>query len=168
MKKLLLVAILALSAFSAKAQFYAGGQFGLSAGNNRTTFDVYPEVGYVLNEKMSVGAVVGFGYNALKDSYKDSNFLIAPYFRYNLLEIGPVTVFADAQLQINFWTNKDLILDTKDNGSTAGIGVAPGIAIPVADNLSFVAHLGRVGYFNDTFVMGADATNVLAGLYYSF
>ena len=47
-------------------------------------------------------------------------------------------------------------------------GVAPGFPIPFTENLWFVAHLGRVGYFNDTFVMGADATNVLAGLYYSF
>ena len=168
MKKLILIAVLALAAFSANAQFYAGGQVGFSVAKNNTNVNVYPEVGYVLNEKMSVGAVVGFGLASVKDTYTNTNIEVSPYFRYNILEIGPVTLFADAQLELNFWNDHNLVVDTKDSGTNFGIGIAPGIAIPVADNLSFVAHLGRVGYYRNAFVAGVDASNVLAGLYYSF
>ncbi|MBR3501216.1 MAG: hypothetical protein IKO04_07445 [Bacteroidales bacterium] len=154
MKRIILVAVLALVAFSANAQFYVGGQVGFSTGNNRTDFDVLPEVGYVLNETMSVGAVVGF--------------TIAPYFRYNLLELGPATLFVDAQLQLAFWSDKNLVADTKTNDSSIGIGVSPGLAIPFTENLSFVAHLGRVGYYNEAFVVGVYPSNFNAGLYYSF
>ncbi len=168
MKKIILVAVLALVAFSANAQFYVGGQVGFSTGNNRTDFDVLPEVGYVLNETMAVGAVVGFDLDALKDTYTDFGFTLAPYFRYNLLELGPATLFVDAQLQLTFWSNKNLVADTKTNDSSVGIGVSPGLAIPFTDNLSFVAHLGRVGYYNETFVVGVNPSNFNAGLYYSF
>lgn len=168
MKKIILVFVLALVAFSANAQFYVGGQVGFSAGNNRTDFDVLPEVGYVLNETMSVGAVVGFNIDSLKDTYTDFDFVISPYFRYNLLELGPATLFVDAQLQLMFWSNKNLIADTKSNGSSVGIGVSPGLAIPFTENLSFVAHLGRVGYYNEQFVVGVYPSNFNVGLYYSF
>ena len=62
----------------------------------------------------------------------------------------------------------DKILDTKDSGVDFGIGVAPGIAIPLNESLSFVAHLGSFGYYGDTISFGVNANNVLCGLYYSF
>ena len=86
----------------------------------------------------------------------------ANYFRYFLLELGPVDFFLDGQLDI-------AIASGGGASQTAfGVGVAPGIAIPVSDHLSFVGHVGRLGYYNNSFVVEATPSNMQMGLYYSF
>lgn len=173
MKKLFIAVVAAFIGFSANAQLYVGGNIGLTsnADAKTTSFSLLPEVGYSLDDNMSFGAVVGFTSYAKKDNYTDTNFILQPYFRYTFLELGPVKVFADAQLQLDFWNNKIYLTDNTTNttsGTNFGIGIAPGIAIPVSDNLSFVAHLGQFGYYNNTLMLGLNANNVLCGVYYSF
>ena len=170
MKKLFIAVVAAFIGFSANAQLYVGGQFGFTTNSDTdyTTFNILPEVGYSIADNMAVGAVVGYDYYGTKDVSSYGNFVLQPYFRYTFLELGPVNVFADAQLQLGFWNTNNKVLDTKDNGTTFGIGIAPGIAIPVSDNLSFVAHLGQFGYYNETVMLGLNANNVLCGVYYSF
>ena len=171
MKKLMLVALALLLGFSAKAQFYAGGQVGLSFGSSATSVRILPEVGYTLNDKMSVGAVVGY------DLYDDKDWLttdhtitLAPYFRYTFLNLGPVRVFADAQLNFNYGIYVDKSIDPAQTNSGVFFegGIAPGIAIPLSDNLSLVAHIGRLGYYEGAFKLDVDGNALAFGLYYSF
>ena len=94
MKKVLLVLVLTLMAFTSKAQLYTGGsiQF-LGVGNGDAVFGVAPEVGYSFNPKMAVGTSLGLlfgGGGALS---------IDPYFRYHFVNWGPVRFFADAQVE---------------------------------------------------------------------
>ena len=170
MKKIVLTIIAAFIGIVASAQIYVGGQASLSYNTDAesTFIAILPEAGYVLADNMAVGAVAGYQFNGVKDSYADGTLILSPYFRYTFLELGPVNVFADAQVQLSIWSNKNKILDTKDSGADFGIGVAPGIAIPLNESLSFVAHLGSFGYYGDTISFGVNANNVLCGLYYSF
>ncbi len=168
MKKLILVAVAAMLALTAHAQFYVGGRVGLMANSGYTNLTILPEVGYNLNEKMSVGTVIGYDFDSWKDTETRGSFEIRPYFRYAFLQLGPATLFADAQVQLSLNHSHDLILDTKDNGFTWGIGIAPGLAIPLTENLSFVGHLGRVGYYDGSFELGVNGNYFTVGAYYSF
>ena len=166
MKKLVLVIALALmAAFGAKAQFYVGGSihFGTDQtlnenGESAALIEVFPEFGYWLNDKMAIGGVLGFS-NDMGTTLVE----ISPYFRYSLLELGPVSLFLDGQLSFIY-----LSAGGESNFNFAGVGVAPGIAIPVSDNLSFVGHLGRIGYYRGSFEIDANPANMQMGLYYSF
>ena len=170
MKKILVLAIAAFIGVAAHAQIYVGGQVGIYHNTDlemgRLTF--LPEAGYCLNENMAVGAVVGFTSDWVTDVSRDGSFVLSPYFRYSFLEIGPARIFVDAQLQLEFLSSHNLITDTHDTGTHVGVGVAPGISIPLSENLSFVGHLGQFGYYNETLTFGVNANNVLCGLYYSF
>ena len=169
MKKLFIAVVAAFIGFSANAQLYVGGNIGFTSNSDagRTSVTILPEVGYSLDDNMSVGAVLGFQNYAVKDSYSSSDVILKPYFRYTFLELGPVKLFADAQLQLDFSTYTPAVGDASKE-TVFGIGIAPGIAIPVSDNLSFVGHLGRVGYYDKTLAVNFDANNVLCGVYYSF
>ena len=170
MKKLFIAVVAAFIGFSANAQLYVGGNIGFTSNSDagRTSVTILPEVGYSIADNMAVGAVVGYDYYGTKDVSSYGNFVLQPYFRYTFLELGPVNVFADAQLQLGFWNTNNKVLDTKDNGTTFGIGIAPGIAIPVSDNLSFVTHLGQFGYYDETVRFTFSGNTVLCGVYYSF
>lgn len=170
MKKIIITLVAAFIGVAASAQIYVGGEvfFSHNSDMKSTNFSILPEVGYNLADNMAVGAVVGYDYNGVKDNYSDGTFVLQPYFRYTFLQLGPVNVFADAQLQLGFWSNHNKVTDSKDSGTRLGIGVAPGIAIPVSDNLSFVAHVGSIGYYNDSVICGISGNNCVAGLYYSF
>ena len=166
MKKLVLVIALALmAAFGAKAQFYVGGSihFGtdqtLNAdGDPAPLIQIAPEVGYWISDNLAVGGVIGFDNNMGATIVE-----ISPYVRYSLLELGPVSLFLDGQLSFAF-----VSAGGESNFAFAGVGVAPGIAIPVSDNLSFVGHLGRIGYYGGSFEIDASPANIGMGLYYSF
>ena len=166
MKKVLLIAAMALMAFTAKAQFYVGGAIGLDAAGGNTAVEILPEIGYNLNENMSVGAVIGWD-NVWWGGY-NSKITISPYFRYSFLDLGPVKLFADGVLDFGVEFDTDPITGDPANTVVWGIGIRPGIAIPVSENLSFVGHIARLGYFDGTFSVGADLRNINVGLYYSF
>lgn len=170
MKKILALAIAAFIGVAAHAQIYVGGQVGFNYNSDAEigNITVLPEAGYSLNENMAVGAVVGFTSDWMKDVNRDGSFVFQPYFRYNFLEIGPAKFFVDAQLQLEFLSSHNLVTDIKNSATHFGLGVAPGIAIPLDDSLSFVAHLGRFGYYNESVSFGLSGNNVLCGLYYSF
>ena len=166
MKKLLLVLAIGLAAaFSANAQWYVGGSlhFGTDQtvnanGEDAALIQIAPEVGYWISDKLAVGGAVSFD-NSLGVTFVE----IMPYVRYSLLEMGPVSLFLDGQLGFAYVSGGG-----ESNFGFAGVGVAPGIAIPVGDHLSFVGHLGRIGYYGGSFEIDCSPANIGMGLYYAF
>lgn len=160
MKKVFLLCIAAMMAFAANAQVYIGGQVSFTANSDNKTnaLTILPEVGYTFNEHWTVGGTIGFVSAKVGDN-TTSWFAFGPYARYTFLELGPVSVFCDGGFSI---------LSGNDD-TTWSVGLYPGIAIPVGEKLSFVAHVGELSYSsNTTFNLGVNANNVTAGLYYSF
>lgn len=167
MKKALLTLALAAFAFAANAQFVLGGQidfrsFGgstaynhvdpIAAGSydyvtpgytevNTNTLSILPKIGYNLNEKMQVGAKLGFVWNKTKDfsgydvirsqvadfegwtSESSLGFIVAPYFRYNFANSGKFTFFCEAQVALQI--NPNAKLHTYNSAYTiAGVNIA--------------------------------------------
>lgn len=181
MKKILLLAVVLFASLNASAQWYIGGSVGFGSvkpagGDSEAVFSILPEIGYNLNDKWAVGAIVGYhkgdGISAAINSNSQINlieeFIINPYARYSAITWDPVTLFFDGSLAF---------ASVIDRGTRFGLGVKPGITIALTDHISFVTHLGFVGF--DTFSpkggggsstsFGVDfRNNCTFGVYYNF
>ena len=170
MKKILMTLAAAFVAVSMSAQVYVGGSLGFTSfddsNKSHSAFKFMPEVGYNLDENMSLGVALGYkqGSTSLAWELKNPNedlktFSIMPYLRYKFVNFGPVTVFADG-------------------ANAFGLAVLPGIAVNLTEKLSFVSHVGRLGYLQSKAdadgakaisTFGLDLDNSLSfGLYYNF
>lgn len=160
MKKFILTAIILCAALTANAQFYLGGgvRFVNNGNTDVTTFSFAPELGYNLSDQVALGAA--FGISARNTNAGNTNtFSFKPYVRYTFAEIGIARFFIDGALTLAKPSNHD---------GTWEIGVYPGIALPLNERLSFVAHLGELSYNSGSvFTLGLENT-VSTGIYYSF
>lgn len=177
MKKIVLTMMAAMVAVVMDAQIYVGGAVGFQTvshdGDSETAFTLKPEVGYNLNEDWAIGMAVGYGETG-KDLTKVKTFIINPYVRYNAVKLDKVTLFLDGSFAYQS-------IDPKASYKTNewGIGVKPGLAVALTDHLSFVSHLGFVGYESskpdfdgakatNTFGVAIDANSLDFGLYFNF
>jgi hypothetical protein len=176
MKKFIMTCAAAMVAMVMDAQFYAGGSLGIETeshdGDTETTLLLKPEVGYNLNEKFSVGMVFGYGESG-RGEHKLKSFTINPYVRYNALSIDKLTVFLDG----GFGYENQKLGEVKTN--IWSFGVKPGLAIALNKKISFVTHVGFVGFESSKpNTDGAKATNTFGakvngnkldfGVYYNF
>ena len=172
MKKALLAVVFAMGAMVGSAQVYIGGSLDLDLTGNKTAsasnFSLSPEVGYELNENLSIGAVVSFSTSSMKikdTNYKDNAFSwgIAPYARYTFLRSGIFSCFVDGGLSL---------AGGEDRDPSFGIYAEPGVAVEVTENISIVSHLGNLGlYFageNTNFGLSAHTTIGSIGIHYIF
>lgn len=168
MKKILLLAVVLFASLNASAQFYVGGSVGFGSvkpvggGDSEFVFKILPEFGYNLNDKWAIGAVLGYqkGYplsgvnigasndyvaqaptviNTEAAASKMETFTISPYARYTAIEWDSVNLFFDGGITFG---------SIKDTGSYFSLGVRPGLAVKLCDEISFVAHLGFLGFEN--------------------
>lgn len=180
MKKLFSLIAVAFVAMSVNAQVYVGGSLGINAWSSQknagdrseTTFTILPEVGYNLNDEWAVGTVIGYvsdkwtGVNGISESA----FTFNPYARYTYLKAGKVSLFVDGGV--------DFTTASKADWNELAIGLKPGLAVSLSDNISFVSHLGFIGYDvlnpdgddNNTSKFGLDlnGNNLTFGLYFNF
>lgn len=163
MKKFLVILALSFMALTAKAQVYVGGGIGFdgAAANGQSTavFTINPEVGYNLDDNMAVGLGISLGFT---DGV--TVFSLDPYFRYYFLDWGPLRLFVDGNF--NF-TNTSVKNAEGAAHSTWGLGVLPGIAVPVNERWSVVGHVGRLGYYDGTFSFNLNRVPGI-GVYYEF
>ncbi len=156
MKKLLIVAVMALAAISASAQWYAGGSVGLwrNSSANETTFNLLPEIGYNISDDVAVGTTIGWYYN-YDNGLKVNLFMFDPYVRYSFYQNDKVKVFCDGGIDLGIgWAKYGD--ETSDTACTYGFGFKPGISYAIADNMSLVAHFGFLGYRGGNDASGAD------------
>ena len=176
MKKIVLTMMAAMVAVVMDAQIYVGGAVGFQTvshdGDNETTLMLQPEAGYNLNEDWAIGMAFGYAERG-KDESKVKTFVFNPYVRYNAVKLDKVTLFLDGGFD---YTN------TKYNNykvNAWGLGVKPGISVALNDNLSFVSHMGFIGFNSskpdvdgakatNTFGVDIDASSLSFGLFYNF
>ena len=165
------------------AQVYLGGGIGLGTtsydGDSETFFKIIPEIGYNLDENWAVGMTVGYGEAKTKVNVagvsvndKVKSFQIAPYARYTFAKFDKVNLFVDGTVGYEY--NK--IGEVKINSFS--IGFKPGVAVNLNEKLSFVAHVGFLGYENEKVKGDDNSTNTFGfdlngnalsfGVYYNF
>ena len=118
------------------------------------TFTIAPSVGFMFNDNMGVGLDILFGSTKLtqKDytfdpaatvTTKTTDLGFAPYFRYVFAEVDNFRFYADARIEYISSTPKVTIEQggtslSQDGNKTTyfGIGVVPGMAYMLTDNIS--------------------------------
>ena len=161
------------------AQVYLGGGVGVATssydGNSTTVWSILPEIGYNLDENWAVGMTVGYGESSVKVSgvkEKVKTFQISPYARYTFVKFDKVNLFVDGGIGYKH----ENYAGTKTN--TFSVGLKPGVAVNLNDKLSFVAHVGFLGYENEkvkgddkstnSFGLDLNGNNLSFGVYYNF
>jgi hypothetical protein len=181
MKKVMMTLVAALMTVAASAQVYVGGSLGigsvkLGANDAKTSFKIVPEVGYNINDEWAVGLAIGYqqgecslGKGEYMQDTEMKMFGVNPYVRNTFLHTKYVNVFVDGGLTYE---------NIKDFGNNFQVGLKPGIAVNFNDKLSFVAHIGFIGYetfspkgdgkSSNTVGVDLDGNNITFGLYYNF
>ena len=180
MKKIVLTMVAAFAALSMNAQIYVGGSVAIEAWSSQklagdkseTAFKLLPEIGYNLTDEWAIGTVIGYQSDKFKGvkGMSESAFTIAPYASYTFSKLGKVNLFVDGGVGFTSASKADW--------TELSIGFMPGLAVNLTDNLSFVSHLGFIGYdqYNpdgddnniSMFGLRLDATDITFGLYYNF
>lgn len=177
MKKIaLMFAMAAVSLSAAASDWYAGGSFGFwrNATDNETTFNIMPEVGYNLDNKMSVGVTFGFEHEYTRGHSLNLG-CINPYVRYKFYKNEKVDLFCDGGVDLGFGRAKYKGAES-DAAFTYAIGLRPGIAYNISKDFSLVAHVGYLGYKGgnkasgapDQGGLGLNLNEINFGFYYNF
>lgn len=168
MKKIMMTLAAVCVAATMNAQAYIGGSLGFSSAKSNngavgvaatsetttTGFSIAPEIGYKLDDKMSVGIALGFG--SLKNKVEavgaaatpgattsvettTTTIELKPYLRYQVLTFGKANIFVDGGLDFGMATAKDY-----KPAMNIGLFVTPGIAFDVNEKWSIVAKLDNM------------------------
>ena len=208
MKKIVMTMVAACAALTMNAQMYVGGSLNFNANtktteataagvtvssdDKTTSFGIAPEVGFKLADNMAVGVAVGFDFSNNEPNstttVKNTNFNIAPYFRYTALTWGNLSLFADAQVTVSTGKKTTELTTTTgkvssdDKTSGFSVAVVPGISYQLNDQINFVAKLGSgLGYFqtkeepaagptvtDKNFGLDLNTLGLSFGMYYNF
>lgn len=178
MKKFLMTIVAAVAAVSVNAQVYVGGGLGFTStshdGESVTNFAIIPEVGYTLDENMALGLAFGYAETG-NDNSKVKTLAVNPYLRYNVLKFGRANLFLDGGFAFKNTDSKSAGYKTNE----FAIGIKPGLSVSLNEKLSFVSHLGFVGYetskpdydgakSTNTFGLDLNSLNLTFGMYYNF
>ena len=179
---------------AANAQLYIGGTFGFTSRKDvnevsKKDFKFVPEIGYQLNEKVFIGANLGYRH---MENTKDSGFTyacdkyisfgVAPYIRYNLYQNEKVRIFADGVVSLWHVKYKGLQNAGEQTGKNIDgnrwtAGIRPGIAYDATQHFSFIAKIGWLGYSSTkmngykatgTWNTDLDTDNLAIGFLYHF
>lgn len=187
MKKIILAAFVAVSALSANAQTWIGGEVGFNSSTTKvlgnkvtaTQFTVAPEVGYKLNDNIDLAVKVAYGHAAHTDNilgaeiddFERANAVeVNPYVRYTFAKVGALSFFVDGGVDYTTIHVKNF----DKNANSFGVGFNPGLAYGLSEKTTLVAHIGDLSYNhlkwgnlkNDTFNIGL--TNAITfGVYFA-
>lgn len=176
MKKLILTALVAVSALTANAQAWMGGSLGLNIRDyenpleSQTDIKIAPEIGYSLNDNWDIAVALSYANTKNLNGLKDANlttYAIEPYARYTFAKTGITSFFVDGGVGIGASKPKG-----GDSVSTFYVGVQPGVKVALSDKVCLVTKLGKLGYTSveDTyseFGFGVDNSAINFGLYFA-
>lgn len=171
MKKILLMAAFAVATLTANAQVWVGGGLGFDYQKPKdvdasTVLNIAPQVGYVLDEKLSLGLELQFQL-ANKQAGDYTNIQVAPFVRYTFAKSGIASFFVDGGFGLG---------SRKVAGSDAStiwhVGVRPGIAINCSEHVSIISQLGYLGFQHrenwNRIALNANENLLSFGVYYTF
>ena len=177
MKKIILAALVAVSAVSANAQIWMGGSLGYygqkydNGGDALHTVTISPEIGYTLSDKWDIALAINE--QVLTDGDNTANiFSIAPYARFTFAKAGIASFFVDGGFIVGT-TNWNGEYKTNKSNTTWGIGLRPGVKVALSDKVSLVGKLGYLGYRGiengvNSWGFGVDNNDISLGMYWSF
>ena len=188
MKQLILIAIIRLLCMHLFAQpeggnSFIGGHFSFygtvdksKSGNttekdgSSTYFTIMPFGGYFLNDRVAVGAGIGYDTQIVKDPQSTieksstSKIVFSPFGRYYLIS-GTGGIFAEASMGFSFGTNKTFTSDVVDTENVFGFSIllSPAVYYYVTPRLALEAKFGWLGFMSNITGTGSDQKDVRNG-----
>lgn len=139
----------AVLTLTASAQLYVGGEVGFwrewQDGVNKTNLNINPEVGYNLSENWAIGTTIGYNY-FYQEGSKLNAINVAPYARYTFAKLGNVNLFVDGTVGFATYKVKEADGTKGDAQKSWSFGFRPGVSVNLTEKLSFIAHVGFLGY----------------------
>lgn len=139
MKKVLLVAIMAVAGLTASAQtekgkVLVGGSIGfgteksdVSGAEESTSFNITPKAGYFVSDNIVIGLGLGYEYEKSATDVKADYVSVAPFGRYYKSLSDQFKFFGELSVPLEFGSFK--AGDVKTGESTSiGVALAPGFA----------------------------------------
>lgn len=176
MRKLIFAVTALFVSAAMSAQIWVGGSLGFDSksyptegSKTFTEFQISPVAGYALSDVFEVGLSAGFDTKSNiggVDGSKSSRITVEPFARWTFLNEEKISLF----LQGGVGFDHVKAGDNKDNAFR--VGVAPGVKIPLNENLSIVSKFGWLGFDKsaaDVSNLSLALTSELSfGLYYAF
>lgn len=173
MKQLTFIGIAWLICLPVMAQpvggkFFIGGHLSLygtvdksKIGNttekdgSTTYFTFMPVAGYFLNDRVAVGAGIGFDTQIYKDPQSTiektttSKMVFSPFGRYYLIS-GKGGIFAEASMGLSLGTNKTFTSDVTDTQNVLGFSalISPGVYYYITPRMALEAKFGWLGFMS--------------------
>ncbi len=171
MKKMFLMAIMAICAVSANAQVWIGGNLGYDFDKNNDVkthaLSISPEIGYNLSDKWAIAANLDYTYGKVVNGGSVNTFTINPYARYTFAKAGMASFFVDGGIEGGVQK-----VENFDAEGVFGIGFQPGVALQISPKVCLVTKLGYLGYRHtddhDRFGFGVNNETITFGAYYAF
>jgi len=187
MKKLLLIAAIAVSVFKASAQTEQGNivlggtaQYTESDGDNHQ-LTITPAIGYFVSNNLSIGT--GIGYVQTKNSLgKSDAFVVSPFGRvYKSLGSEQFKFFGELAVPLAFGNVKNSSGNKVGETSSVGVSLSPGFVFFPTKKFGIELGFNGVSYQkttfkpdngaksdNETFSIGADFFSPQLGLQFYF
>ena len=162
MKKIILTALLGLAvSVSMSAQIFVGGQLGINATSNtdknvnpvvttsNTTVSVLPNVGYILNDKMLVGARVGLNFGSTGANNSTFGLGLQPYLRYKVFTLGKFALAAEANVGIETRSTTNKIGGVGVNKASDfnfSLGAVPVLLFQFNEHIAFEANINVLNF----------------------
>lgn len=182
MKKVILVAVMALLSANLFAQVFIGGSLGinttsnvdrvLNANNSNFGFTLAPNVGFKINDDMAVGGRLTFTTSSTTAGAVVTpgpvTFGIQPYFRYSLLYFGNFAIAGEANFGLSFTGQTNTItapgtpdIINKTSSTRFSLGVTPVLLYELNKHITLEANLNvlTVGFTS----LSTKATTQTAG-----
>lgn len=174
------LACMPVMAQPAGGKFFVGGHFSLygtvdKSKNGSTTekdgsttyFTIMPVAGYFLNDRIAVGAGLGFDTQIDKDPQSTieksttSKMVFNPFGRYYLVS-GTGGIFAEASMGFSVGTNKTFSNDVTDTENVFGFSalLSPGVYYYITPKLALEAKFGWFGFMSNVTKYDSDQKDI--------
>ena len=175
MKKFYVTAFFVLvSVGVCNAQFFLGGEFGIGTSGSKTktttaipdtTFTVQnpssfnfilaPKLGYFINDKLSAGIILSYGFDQTKDHDPTVKTIThsmgsSPFVRYAFAQVGDFSFVAEGRIDIASSSTKrePSTVFAKNTTFSAGVQVVPVVTYSLGEHFVFESRLNflALGY----------------------
>jgi hypothetical protein len=168
-KRLLITVFVVLFATAGYSQMYMGGSFGINTegskdvqgnvtvkGPSEFSFDLSPELGFILSDKVAIGGIMGLTIltdndNAIPDNLKTTAtiFQLRPYADFTFMKAGKFGVYARGSLGFVFGKAKVTLGGLSVSSQPIvglGVNLAPGLKYNVNNHIQLRTNLNFLGF----------------------
>jgi len=197
MKKLLLIAVIAVASLKASAQTeqgnillggtlnYTTSKSDADGAESSESFTILPNIGYFILNNVAIGTGVGYSHTKFTNGAKQGTFIVSPFARcYQSLGSEQFKFFGQLSVPLAFGNSENSNGDDTGSSTSIGVALSPGFAFFPTKRFGIEFAFSGISYQNvkvedangnkidaasgDTFSIGADFFSPKIGIQFYF